>query len=205
MYKKLIVTAIAITVTTATTGATTASASPVLTENGAKVLVGSPITGSSTGLALFTAGIFTLSCPNVHLTGTVTANGGTQVKMEVPRGSVAFSGTGNGGTTCTTGGGNVSWAFASKLCMETVTGTDNIKITGCVGNILFTIGGCEYSATSMNATFSTNADASLNLSEPTLVRTKEGLLVGAVGCPLTAKLDLFMDLTTTNETTLSIS
>jgi hypothetical protein len=203
MNKKFI-SALLIAAAIAAVAVPVASASPVLTEAGTAVPVGASVTARNTGEPRFTMSGFTLVCSTSDWRGTVVSNSGTKISVEVPKGSATFGGTAAGGV-CTSTQGSLTWSFKSSLCLEISKGTDNISITGCGSNVLFTIGGCEYSATSMAGTFPTNSDVTLTLTEQKLSLIGGSILVGLVTCGSGSSLDLAYDINTTTETTLSIS
>jgi hypothetical protein len=215
MFKKLIMACMAIAAFAAFVVAPAASASPVLTEitiveeGGVKkevsdtIAVGTSITGLNTGITKFT-GPFGVECDHDHLAGTVTANTGSKIKGEIPVGSAKFNGTATN-TDCTSALGATSVTVNSKLCLETVTGSDNVLTTGCGANVTFTLeitgtGPCKYSTASVSGTFKTNAAATVNLSEQVAKKHEGGIF-----CPSEGKLDMDFDLYTTNGAILTIS
>jgi hypothetical protein len=179
-----------------------ASGSPVLTNGGVAIPVGTDLTGKNTGEIRFTTGPFVLTCTAANLTGKITTNSGNQFAMEVPAGAFTFAGTGGGNCTSTQGAYSVSWG---TLCLQTITKTDNISITGCSGapaTSTTTISGgivCKYSIASLTATFQTTRDATVNVAEQG-VRNEEGF-----ACTSPYKLDFDLDLTTLAGGTLLIS
>jgi hypothetical protein len=74
MPKHLLAACMALAALTALSLAPVASASPVLTENGATVAVGSSITAKNTGNIVFTGGGTTLACETADLKGSVYSN-----------------------------------------------------------------------------------------------------------------------------------
>jgi hypothetical protein len=201
MYKQLIAACMVIAGLAAFVAVPVASASPVLTNGGVAVLPGTEVTGKNTGVIKFTSA-FTVECTSADFTLKVTANSGTSIKGEIEKGKFTFSGTGAGGD-CTSSQGAFTTAW-SKLCLETVAGTDNVKVTGCGANATFTTtftGGlvCKYSTASFTGTFVTNSDATLNFASQKFSR-EEGL-----ACPVETQLDMDFDLTTTAGGTLLIS
>ena len=203
MHKKIIAAGMAVAALAAV-GASVASASPVLTEGGLPVAAGASVTAVNTGTIKFTDREITEECSSLLWTGTVLQNTGTKIQLEFPKG-LGFSGTGTGGT-CTSPKGEFTWGFKSKLCFEANKGSDNIAVTGCGANLLFTIGlECEYSAASMTGTFITNSDATITLANQSFERIKGLFIAGGIPCTTPASIDVVLDLTTTNGTTLSIS
>jgi hypothetical protein len=195
MHKKIIMACMAIAAFAAFVVAPAASASPVLTKNLTALGVGSSITGTNTGETVFT-GAFNVRCTSAHMAGTLTANTGSKIKGEIPVGNAKFTGTGTSGD-CTSALGNVGVTVNSKLCLETVTGQDNIVTTGCGANVTFTLeitgtGPCKYSTASVTGTFKTNAAATVNVSEQEAKKEEGGIF-----CPSSGKLDMDFDLTTT--------
>lgn len=203
MLKKFITACIAMAAMSALPIVPTASASPIMTEYGTPAGAGVAVTGQNTGNAVFT-GPFNVSCDNVHLSGLMTSNTGTKIQASFTSFDVHFNGSGSGGD-CTSALGSVKWTMNWTLCLETVTGTDTVKLTGCGSSIQFTLeitgtGPCKYSIPSISGTYGTNADATVTLSEQ-IVKKSEGSFF----CPLDGKLDMFFDLTTPSGVTLSIA
>jgi hypothetical protein len=198
MHKKLMMACMAIAAFAAFVIAPAASASPVLTSNNVPVPVGTSITGHNTGETLFT-GAFNVRCTTAHMTGTVTANSGTSIKGTIPVGSAVFTGTGANGD-CTSALGNVKVTVNSELCLETVTGSDTVKTTGCGGApVVFTLevtgtGPCKYSTASVLGTYVTG-EATILISEQAAKKSEGGFF-----CPSEGKLDLHFDLYTTGAT-----
>jgi hypothetical protein len=211
MHKKLMMACMAIAAFAAFIVAPAASASPVLTEGGVALtghapgsgFVGASITGKNTGETVFT-GAFNVRCTVAHLTGTLTANTGTKIKGEIPLGNSKFTGTGTNGD-CTSALGNVGVTVNSKLCLESVTGQDNVVTTGCGGSVVFTLeitgtGPCKYSTASVTGSFVTNVDAAVTVSEQEAKKSEGGIF-----CPSSGKLDMVFDLQTTDEKTILLS
>jgi len=205
MHKKLITTCAAIAAFALLVGAPVASASPVLTSEGKAVAAGTSIKGSNTGNVIFTQGSYTVECNTADLTATITSNTGTKIKMESGPGGLAIGGTGTSGDCTSPAMGPISMSW-TKMCFETVTGTDNITITGCGANITMTTNItnagliCKYSGASMSATFTTNSDATMRFNSQQFKLSEGGIL-----CPTEFRLDLDLDLSTTLGGTLSIS
>ena len=203
MYKRFMASCTALVALAVLALAPAASASPVLTESGTALAVGSSVLTKSTGGIVFT-GAFNANCSLAEAVGTVTANTGSQIKGEIPIGGTKVGGTGASGD-CTSSLGAVAVSVTSKVCTETVKGTDQVKLTGCGGNIAFTAtitgsGVCKYTSTSMTGTFVTNTDAGLKLSEQEVKLSEGGIF-----CPSSGKVDVDSDETTTNGTTLFVS
>ena len=204
MQKKLIMVCAAIAALTAFAAPSVASASPVLTNGGVAVAVGTEVKGNNTGLFQFSNGAYSVTCSAANLSAKVTSNSGTQIRLEAAPGAFTTTGTGTSGD-CTTpmGPSTQTWG---KLCFETVAKTDTLSVTGCGSAVTMTtnITGvviCQYTAASIKATFPTNADATLALSSVPLTRTEGS---GAF-CPSEIVFSLDFDLTTTGGGTLSIS
>jgi len=203
MHKKLMLACMAIAAFGAFVVAPSASAT-TLQEGINIVPVGSSITGKNiNGNTKFTSSLFNVECTTAHLKGTVTQNNGTgEVRGEVPLGSASFT---NAGGPCTSGAGPTDVAVLSKICLETSTagGADNIKVTGCGGNVRFTLNvtglaDCIYSQASLTGTFTTGTAVG-SLTEASAAREGTNFL-----CPSTGKLDMTIELTTTDGTKLSI-
>lgn len=197
MHKKLMMACMAIAAFAAFVVAPAASASPILTDEGQPLAVGTSITGKNTGETRFTGG-FEVKCSVAHFTGTLKS-AGTPIKGEIPVGGANFTGTGAGGT-CTSALGNTTVNVTSKICLETVAATDNVNVSGCGGVITFdlTAAGitCKYSTASLTGTYITNAEATVNLSEQPATEENHELFF----CPDTGKIDMDIDLYTTGAT-----
>jgi hypothetical protein len=215
MHKKLIMAGMALAAFAAFVIAPAASASPVLTSDGVKVPVGTSVTWKNTGTIAFTwTSSVTWTCSSADLTSTITVNNGTQIKGEVPAGSAKFNGTGtNGDCTFPEPLGSTATTVNSKLCFETVIGTDNVKVTGCGSKVTFTMTstslgvGCRYEGNvETGSTFGTNAPATVNVAKgkPAAgdIKLEEG---GSFFCPAEGVLDMDFDLYTTTGTQLTIS
>jgi hypothetical protein len=200
MHKKLIMACMAIAAFAAFVVAPAASASPVLTEGVTPLAVGASIEGRNTGNTLF-EGEFNVSCEEAVLKGKVTANTGSKIAGEVPKGSTSFHNKGS--TECSSAFGPTIVEVNSALCMETVTGTDNVKVTGCGGApVTFTLnvtlaGTCRYSTASVTGTYKTNAGATVNLSKQPANKEEPS----AFFCPSTGSLTMDFDLYTTGGAT----
>ncbi len=209
MHKKLITACMAIAAFAAFVIAPAASASPALTETttgGPLVAVGSSIKGTNTGETKFTIvkGGSAVVCTHAEMKGTLTGNSGTKIKGEIPSGGATFKGTASG-EDCTSSLGAIKPTLTSKLCLETNTGADTVKVDGCGANITFSLDvtnvtTCKYKAASVSGTFITSADATVNVSEQPAVLAESNFL-----CPSEGWLDMDFDLTTTDGTTLYIS
>jgi len=209
MHKKLMLACMAIAAFAAFVIAPAASASPVLTEPSVTpetVPVGASIKGTNTGDTFFTIAKDStkVDCTHAEFKGTVTKNSAGQIKGEIPLGGSSFSGTGANGD-CTSPLGDIAPSVTSKLCLETVEGTDSVKVTGCGANVSFSlkvtnVTTCKYSVASVTGTFVTGADATVNVSEG-----EAALAEPNVFCPSKGWLDMDFDLTTTDGTTLNVS
>ncbi len=182
-----------------------ASASPELTESGSTVAVGSSTKGTNTGTVKITLvkGGSAVECNHAEFKGTVTKNNGTKLQIEVPIGGASFKGTATG-EDCTSSLGPVKVTVTSKLCFETI-GAGTIAITGCSGNVSYSlhitgVTTCKYSAASMSGTFLINADYTDGLSEQAETLAEPNFL-----CPSNFWIDMALDRTTTDGTTLNIS
>ncbi|HET9677820.1 MAG TPA: hypothetical protein VFP21_09985 [Solirubrobacterales bacterium] len=198
MHKKLMLACMAIA-SMAAFVASGASASPLLTNSGVAVPVGTSITGKNTGNIVFT-GAFNVTCPSLDLNGTVTENNGVRIKGEIPVGAFSITGTGAGGD-CTSALGSVKVTVNSKVCLETNKGTDNLVFTGCGGapyTATFEITGtgpCKYSVASVTATYLTNTGATVNVFEQATKKEEGGIF-----CPTEGKADDDLDLYATGGT-----
>src|SRR3954453_3897564 len=98
MHRRLITVCVAITAFATFVVVPAASASPVLTESGVAVAVGSEVKGSSTGAFRFegSAG-YTTECSTPTPAAKITINSGTQIKLEAGAGGFTTSGTGTSG------------------------------------------------------------------------------------------------------------
>jgi hypothetical protein len=197
MHKKLMAACMAITASVAFVLASAASAT-TLTESGSALAVGSSFTAKNTSSVKFTGG-YSLICEEAHLQGSLTQNNGAVVKGEIPVGGVTF--TNAGGAACSSALGATTYTFTSKLCLETVKGTDNLSITGCGGSIVYdmTSAGvaCKYEAASWSGTVKTNVTpAPLTISEQP---AKE--VGGLFFCPDEGRWDMAFDFYTTGAIT----
>jgi len=202
MHKKLIMVCTALASLAAFITAPVASASPVLTSEGVAVAVGAEVKGQNTGNVSFT-GPVEVVCSTAFLNMKITANAGSQIKAEVPAGSFNFTGTDSDGD-CTNPFGAFRGVW-SKLCLETVTGTDNVKITGCGSSAtlttnMTTLSPCKYSSASMTGSFLTNAGATVSVSGQEFK-----LEEGGISCLSAWKLDMDLDLTSSSGGALTIS
>lgn len=202
MQKKLIMACAAIAAFAAFVVAPVASASPVLTDTGKAVPVGTEIIGSDPGNVLLFTSPYAPICSTFAFNFIVTTNSGTKIKLELPVGKSSFSGTGAGGD-CTSSLGAFSFGWNSKLCLETAE-KDTVAVTGCGQNATFTTNItsgpiCKYHASSFVGTFATNSDATFTFTNQPFVREENVL------CPMQTSLDMAIDLTTTAGETLFIS
>jgi hypothetical protein len=185
--------------------APTASASPVLTEGGTALAVGSSVSAKNTGNIVFSGAGLTWECSKVTLGITLTENSGTSIKGEVKVGDANFTGTGTS-EDCTSNLGSAGWTVNSALCLASVSKTDTVSITGCGTNpVVFTIsvtgsGFCRYSSATLTSTYATGADATLKVTNQTVKKTEGGFF-----CPGEGVLNIDLDLTTTGGTTLAVS
>lgn len=88
----------------------------------------------------------------------------------------------------------------SKLCMESVTGTDSVSVTGCGANITFSeevtgTGACKYSTASLTASFQTSWDFTFQFGEQ-VVKKEEG----GIFCPNEGRISLHVDISSTGAT-----
>ena len=212
MHKKLMMACMAIAAFAAFVMAPAASAA-TLTENGVAVPVGASITGQSSETK-FTSSATTVTCSSAHMSGTLTANGGT-VAGEILAANTSFSGTAAGGDcTSTNNFGPVTPTVKSKLCLDVAKGTDSGTVNGCVNEkgepqpITFILDvtnfgiSCAYQVNSIAGTITTAPeDAKVNISEqPAPIEAGQNFL-----CPPEGKLDMEFTLTTTDGTTLLFS
>lgn len=204
MYKKLIGLTLPILALAVAVHAPAASASPVLTNEGKAVSVGTEITGTNIGTFRFTTP-FGTECTAVGFNFLVTENSGAKLKLEAPFGKAFFSGTGAGvDCTSSTGASNIAWI--TKVCLEATSG-DKVIATGCGAKAAFTTtittGGfelpCRYAANSFTGTFVTNADAAFTFVEQEFAK-ETGFCTGT-----RTLLDLAFELTTIAGETLVIS
>jgi len=206
MYKKLTMACMAVAALAAFGIAPAASASPVLTNAGVAVPVGTSILGTSTETPAFT-GAFNVTCSKAVLTGTVTKNSGTNIEGTVPVGGAVYVGTGTGGD-CTSGLGSTKVTVNSELCLAS-SASDTLSITGCEGkSVVFTLeitgtGPCKYSTAAVAGTFTTNTSpATVKVTEQEAKKFEGGFF-----CPASGKLDQDFDLykNTVEEPGLTIS
>jgi len=204
MRMKLIIACATTTVCAAFVTAPIVSASPVLTDEGKAVAVGTEVKGKNLGTFDFSgSGGYTISCSTVDVAAKVTANTGTQIQLEAA-GGFAATGTGIGGDcTANWGPSTLTW---SKICFATVPKTDNVNVTGCGGEIILTTNItstalCKYTAASWTGTFATNADPTFNMGSMP-VKMAEG---NSFFCPSEVTFNLDLEWTTPSGATLFIS
>jgi hypothetical protein len=184
----------------------TASASPVLTETGKPIAVGTEITGLNEENTLFTGG-FSVTCSYAHLVGTVTENSGSSIKGTIPVGNAIFKGTGTS-EDCTSALGSVKPTVQSELCLATTKTADQIEVNGCEGKVVtfsLAITGsvtCKYETAKVLGTFTTSpAEATVKIFE----QPATGEATNSFICPTTGKLDMSFTLYTTDGEQLTIS
>jgi hypothetical protein len=205
MRKKIMTACMAI-VAFAAFAATPAPAAQ-LKENGTLLAPGASITGQSTSQALITvSGGLTFVCTSTHVRGTVTKNNGTKIEGEIPVGGIELKGTG-AGEDCTSSLGPFKPTMTTKLCLQINTGTDTGTMTGCGGNVRFTVdftgaSSCKYLTASISGTIATAPnDAEVIGSEQPVI----GDETNSFFCPVSAKFDSSWVMTTTDGTTLQFT
>jgi hypothetical protein len=205
MQKKLIAACLTIAAFAALVIAPAASASPALTNaKGELVPVGTEIKVTAVGNAVFTGG-FNITCSKVEGSGKVTANTGSSIKGEIAAANLKITGTGSGGD-CTSALGNLSVTVNSKLCGETIKGTDTAVATGCGSPLTFSfavtgVTTCRYEAASMTGTFLTGEDTQGTISE----QLAKGEAGNSFFCPKEGKLDVSLAESINTGETLLIS
>jgi hypothetical protein len=210
MHKKLMMACMAIAAFAAFVVAPAAQAG-VLTEGGVALATGTSVTAQSVGVTKFTGSPLSVECETAHLQGTVTANSSGTIAGEIPVGSAEFHNA--GGTPCSSPAGGVTVNVTSKLCLHLPKGTDILTINGCgTASVVFDLvvgtTTCEYSATSVSGTVTTNATpATATVSEQPANLVKETPVHEFIKvCSSTGKLDMTFGLYTTGGTTgLTIS
>jgi hypothetical protein len=200
MHNKLMLACMAVAALAAFVITPAASATTATDPDGTPLAVGASVTNGNSGKVKFTGG-FGVECEVGHLTGTLTQNNTTGAKGEIP--AVTLSNA--GGAPCSSALGATTVKVTSKLCWETVSGTDNLKVTGCGANVVFdlTAAGitCKYETASLSGTFTTNtAPASMTISEQPASEVG-----GLFFCPDTGKWDMTFQWTTTGGTAIKIS
>jgi hypothetical protein len=208
MKSKLIAACMALAAFAAIVLPASASASPVLTENGVKVAVGASITAlNEPGINTVFTGPFNVSCNYTHLVGTVTENSGTSIKGKIPVGGSTFKGTA-ASEDCTSALGAVKPTVQSELCLATTKINDQLEVTGCGKNVTFSLAitgsvTCKYEASQVLASFTTAP------SEATVLVSKQpasGEATNSFICPSTGELDMPFNLFTADgKTGLTIS
>lgn len=196
----------------------TASAAPVLTENGTKLAVGAKITATNDGSAKFSGAFGAAECTSFWTTSTLVTNDSTKgIKATVENG---------GASGCTSNIGAMDLTFPKAtneggtrhLCIQTVAGEDKGEMLpfGCnseeAGEMTilanFTESGlkCPYKRSAgISGSFTTNsAPATLKLGgEPEFLKEE-----GSILCPASVKItQIAFNIYTDNveETPLSIS
>lgn len=222
MAKNLFTVCMGLTVLAALALPATASASPVLTENGVAVAVGKKITATQVGTSKFTntEGTRTqLECSTGTMTGELTKNNGSEIEGKIT--SLLFGGTGPQATgepmpECTGESifGNVSvTAVVSSVapwCVRSA-GEDKFAISGgaCPGGgtlklktVTTLAGTCEYESTgSMGGTYNTGG-TSATLTVTSGHGTENGfkLIAGGFACPTSYMYDMQFTLETDSAT-----
>ncbi|HET9677969.1 MAG TPA: hypothetical protein VFP21_10755 [Solirubrobacterales bacterium] len=213
MHKKIMMACMAIAAFAAFVVAPAASASPELTDPiGTTIAPGASVKATTNNITKFTLtkGGGAVECNHSEFKGTVTANTGTTIAGKIPAGAFGgnytFSGTATGGD-CTSPLGAVKPTLISSLCFDTIKGTDNVTIDGCEGKpVTFildaTIGvECKYETNTVLGTFTTNADATISVSEFAVPQEKP---INAF-CPVEGWLDMDFEITTTDGSTILVS
>jgi hypothetical protein len=194
MYKKLIIACAMLMAITAAT----ASASPVFTDDERSVPVGASVQLRSTGVFVSSGGGVMAECSSSVLSGTVTENSGTSIKLEIPVGSAKFTGTGTS-EDCTTNLGSASFTVNSALCFATISKTDTVTVTGCGGKAavyslsITGTGVCKYSAATVTGTFTTGGAPTVKFSNQPAKKVEGGIF-----CPSESVLNVDWDLYTTD-------
>jgi len=211
MYKKLIMSCMAVAALAAFALPATASAVTTTDATG-DVKVGASITTKNIGDLFFmrTDGVTPeVTCTTVHATGTVVQNsGGVSIDQFT---TFKVSSTGavsphNGLNECTAGIGN-AWVTVVNLplTLTTIAGTDNFNITGKEGKkVRFIIGStvageCEYESTNAAITgaFTTAATTVLSINN-TQAGSGSKLIRGGFFCPTSGQLKGSSYIQTTN-------
>jgi hypothetical protein len=218
MYKKLILSCMAVAAFAAFVLPATASAATATDAKG-DVAVGASITGKNVGETFFMRTDGTtpeVTCTNADAVGTVTKNSGGVFAGSIT--SFKFSGTGavaahNGLNECTAAIGN-AWITVLNLplTIEALAGTDNVTVTGKEGKkVKFIIGStvageCEYETTnaSVTGTFTTGPTAVVSTNN-TQAGSGSKLIRGGFFCPTSGQLKMSFFLATTNGEEIFIS
>jgi len=218
MYKKLILSCMAVAAFAAFVLPATASAATGTGKAG-DVAVGVSITGKNIGDIFFMRTDGTtpeFACTSVHAVGTVTQNGAGVFAGTISTFNV--SGTGsvsahNGLNECTAGIGNFFFTVVNlPLLITTVAPADVVSITGKEGKkVRFIIGStvageCEYESTSaaITGTFTTAATTVLSINN-TQAGSGSKVIRGGFFCPTSVQLKMSFFLQTTNGAEISIS
>jgi len=218
MFKKLILSCMAVAAFAAFVLPATASAATATDPEDVKV--GASITGKNIGSTFFMRTDGTtpeVTCTTAHATGTVTQNSGGVFAGTIS--TFNFSGTGavhadNGLNECTTSTfGNAYITVANlPLTITTVAPGDNINVTGKNGGkVKFIIGStvageCEYEATNaaITGTYTTAATTVLTVNN-TQTGSGSKLIRGGFFCPTSGQLKMSFYLQTTNGVEIGIS
>lgn len=133
----------------------TASASPVLTENGAFVPVGATVQATSIGLPIVTASPVNYECKKSTMHGNVARNSGTRVEVEFSSFSLS---------SCTSLFGGLSLE-ASNLpwCWKTTEAADSFELRGgkcseAAKPLTVFVNGCPATRTAITGTFKTSPE-----------------------------------------------
>lgn len=222
MTKKLLTVCMALAAIAAFAIPAAASASPVLTDNGVPVPVGTKVTATQVGASKLTntEGTRTqLECSTGTMTGELTKNNGTEVEGKIT--SATFGGTGAQATgepepECTGetvfGNASVTAVVSEKApwCVRS-TGADKFTVSGgaCPGGgtvkfkMVTTLAGtCEYESTGpVGGTYNTGGtSATLTVTGTHGAENGFKLVVGGFACPTSGMLDMAFTLETDSPT-----
>jgi hypothetical protein len=209
MFKKLIMSCMAVAAFAAFVLPASASAATMYDANG-NVVAGAGITATNIGKTNFmqTNGTTVqVECSTAHLAGTATSPSGT-LKASIT--SAKFEGTEpvsahNFLTECTTSFGGAYITVANlPLTLEQVAGTDNFQVTGNGANkVRFIIGStvagaCEYESTGAAITGSfTTAGTTVATINNTQAGSGSKLIKGGFLCPTSGQLQMSFLIETT--------
>jgi hypothetical protein len=190
-----------------------AMASPVLTEGGSALSVGSTITGTSVGEVTGTLGPeeppkYALNCEQAHLHGEVVKNTGTQIEVTITSSTVNKQPEGTCGGLWRVTSANTPWCLRmtealAKHTFEIRGGKCTEASTGPLTTTLFFgLYSCYYAKPSLSGSYRTQSEGDALLT--TSKQRWERELPSGILCTTVWALDVSYTLETTNGTPLYI-
>jgi hypothetical protein len=190
-----------------------ATASPVLTEGGSALKVGSTITGTSVGEVVGTLGPeeppkYSLNCEQAHLHGEVVKNSGTEIEVTITSSTVNKQPEGTCGGLLRVTSANPPWCL--RMTQAMVKETFELRGGKCTEapkgplttTLYFGLYSCYYVKTSLAGSFRTQSEGDALLT--TSKQKWEWELPSGIVCTSAWALDVSYTLETTNGTPLYI-